>query len=239
MIPEDTIIYNMDDRFLREQLESATPRKLVFSLKAHNEEGAFWDHDRIIVTLKGERSTIYLKQLHLRGPHNRYNMMVASLIACLQGINATVISRQICSFKGIEHRLELVRNLNDILFINDSKATTVESLIYGLRSFDKNIILIAGGKDKGGDFSQANQWLKSRVKLAVLIGQAADTILSAWKEIVTVTKADDLNQAVNLAYTRAEAGDIILLSPACSSFDMFRDYEDRGNQFKQIVKGLK
>jgi UDP-N-acetylmuramoylalanine--D-glutamate ligase len=238
MTQNDIIIYNGDDEYLTKQLASANPKKLVFSLEEHDQEGAFWCHDKIKVKLNTERFTIYLKQLHLRGPHNRYNMMVAALIACLVGINANIISRQICSFNGIEHRLELVRNINDILFINDSKATTIESLIYGLRSFDKNIILIAGGKDKGADFSQANQWLQSRVKLAVLIGQAADTMATVWNQIIPIVKSNGLKQAVELAYTQAKAGDIILLSPACSSFDMFQDYEDRGNQFKQIVKGL-
>jgi UDP-N-acetylmuramoylalanine--D-glutamate ligase len=239
MTAEDILIYNLDDKYLSVVLSDVKPRCLGFSLNRHSQEGAYWDHDKIFIQLAGRKECIYLKNLLLRGPHNRYNMMVASLLASLDEIPVKIISRQISGFKGIEHRLELVRRLNDVNFFNDSKATTVDSLIYGLKSFDGNIILIAGGKDKGGDFSEANDLLKNRVKTALLLGQATKRMTTAWQSVIPLESVKRLRDAVKRAYSIAEPGDTVLLSPACSSFDMFHDYEDRGNQFKKIVAELK
>ncbi|MBN2366463.1 MAG: UDP-N-acetylmuramoyl-L-alanine--D-glutamate ligase, partial [Calditrichaeota bacterium] len=238
MTSEDILIYNRDDTYLGKSLKDAAPKKLVFSMKPHQEDGAYWDHDIIFIRIGNENRQIYLKNTYLRGPHNRYNMMVASLVAVLQHIPDKIISKEICKFTGIEHRLELVRNLHKITFINDSKATTVDSLGYALKSFDRGIILIAGGKDKGGDFSELNSLLKERVKQVVLIGQAADRMEKAWKEVTRVEREKTLKAAVMKAYSIASPDDIVLLSPGCSSFDMFEDFEDRGRQFKKIVEKL-
>jgi len=239
MTGRDILIYNLDDTYLRENLGDTLPRQLGFSLSSHTREGAYWDNNKIMIQLEGKEYCIYIKNLLLRGPHNRYNMMVAALLATLDGIPEKIISRQISGFRGIEHRLELVRKFKGISFFNDSKATTVDSLIYGLRSFEGNIILIAGGKDKGGDFSDVNKWLEGRVKTAVLIGQAADRMAKAWKKVIPLKRSKTLRNAVDVAYSLAQSGDTILLSPACSSFDMFQDYEDRGRQFKKLVTELK
>ncbi|NOQ97297.1 MAG: UDP-N-acetylmuramoyl-L-alanine--D-glutamate ligase [Calditrichae bacterium] len=239
MTADDILIYNLDDKYLSEALSDAIPRCLGFSLSPHSQEGAYWVNNKIVIQLAGRKDCIYLKNLLLRGPHNRFNMMVAALLATLDEIPVKIISRQISGFKGIEHRLELVRRIGDVSFFNDSKATTVDSLIYGLKSFDDNIILIAGGKDKGGEFSEANELLKNRVKTVLLLGQAADRMTVAWQEVVPLERMESLQDAVNRAYSMAEPGDTVLLSPACSSFDMFRDYEDRGNQFKKFVADLK
>ncbi|UCF63754.1 MAG: UDP-N-acetylmuramoyl-L-alanine--D-glutamate ligase [bacterium] len=239
MTGQDILIYNLDDTYLRQKLGDALPRQLGFSLSKHSQEGAYWTNDKIMIHLEGKEYCIYIKNLLLRGPHNRYNMMVAAILATLDGIPEKIISRQISGFRGIEHRLELVRKFKEISFFNDSKATTVDSLIYGLRSFDGNIILIAGGKDKGGDFAEANTWLESRVKTAILIGQAADRMEETWKNIIPLKRSKTLKNAVEIAYSLAQPGDTVLLSPACSSFDMFQDYEDRGRQFKKLVTELK
>jgi UDP-N-acetylmuramoylalanine--D-glutamate ligase len=239
MTGRDILIYNLDDTYLRENLGDTLPRQLGFGLSSHTREGAYWDNNKIMIQLEGKEYCIYIKNLLLRGPHNRYNMMVAALLATLDGIPEKIISRQISGFRGIEHRLELVRKFKGISFFNDSKATTVDSLIYGLRSFEGNIILIAGGKDKGGDFSDVNKWLEGRVKTAVLIGQAADRMAKAWKKVIPLKRSKTLRNAVDVAYSLAQSGDTILLSPACSSFDMFQDYEDRGRQFKKLVTELK
>lgn len=238
MTKSDYLIYNMDDEFLRRSLRRAKPKKLVFSLKRHSREGAYWVNDQITVNLAGEKRHIYLKNIYLRGPHNRYNMMVAALIASLQDVPEKIIAKELCKFKGIEHRLELVRVHHNVSFVNDSKATTVESLGYALRSFEENIVLIAGGKDKGGDFSDLNSLLKEHVKTVILIGQAAGRMEKSWKRVVPLERAENLQEAVVKAFRIAEKDDIVLLSPACSSFDMFRDYEDRGRQFKAIVESL-
>jgi UDP-N-acetylmuramoylalanine--D-glutamate ligase len=239
MSADDVLIYNRDDPYLSENLKNSKLRKLVFSQQPHSLEGVFWEKDRIVIQLEKKQQSIQLKQYQLRGPHNRYNMMVAALLARLQNIPARVIGQKIASFGGIEHRLELVREINRIAFYNDSKATTVDSLSFALQSFPGNIILIAGGKDKGGDFNEVNQLLKERVKVTILIGQASERMSEAWTKVIPVLKARTLLEAVEVAYQQAHPGDIVLLSPACSSFDMFRDYEDRGEQFKKIVAGLK
>jgi UDP-N-acetylmuramoylalanine--D-glutamate ligase len=238
MSGNDLLIYNKDDGYLSDHLQGSNLRKLVFSQQPHSLEGAFWQHDSIVIQIEKKQQIIHLKKYQLRGPHNSYNMMVAALLAHLQHIPEKVISGEITSFKGIEHRLEWVRELNHISFFNDSKATTVDSLSYALQSFPGNIILIAGGKDKGGDFTEVNCLLKERVKTAILIGQASERMSEAWTKVIPIFRVQSLQKAVEEAYRQARAGDIVLLSPACSSFDMFRDYEDRGKQFKKIVAGL-
>ena len=212
--------------------------KLKFSQNEHDHYGTFWTGSTIRINLPEVEREIPVYEYQLLGPHNRYNMMVAALIATLRNIPPISISREIAEFSGIEHRLEMVRKLKNITFINDSKATTVDSLAYALQSFDGNIILIAGGKDKGGEYSQIHDLVRSRVRKAVLIGQAASRIEESWKGIVSIQKAHDLENAVRIAYTEAKKGDIVLLSPACSSFDMFMNYEERGKMFKSIVASL-
>ena len=239
MTAEDTIIYNREDDYLRRVLSGAVPRKFVFGLQPHIEEGAYWEEEAVVVQLEGKKRRIALEEYQLRGPHNRYNITAAVLIGTLLNIPPEIISMEIAQFPGIEHRLETVRRWNGITFVNDSKATTVDSLKYALQSFTEKIVLIAGGKDKGGDFSQLTPLIREKVRAAVLIGQAAGRMEAAWKGQVPMHKAADLSEAVHQAAQLAEAGDVVLLSPACSSFDMFRDYEDRGRQFTSIVQELK
>ncbi len=239
MTAEDTIIFNRDDEYLSRILAGAAPRPLVFSLQPHREEGAYWEDEAVVVQLEGRQRRIALEEYHLRGPHNRYNMTVAVLIGTLLNIPPEIITMEVAQFRGIEHRLETVRNWNGITFVNDSKATTVDSLKYALQSFAEKIVLIAGGKDKGGDFSQLNSLIREKVRAVVLIGQAAARMENAWNGLVPLRKAANLKDAVHSASQLAEEGDVVLLSPACSSFDMFRDYEDRGRQFKSIVQELK
>ncbi len=238
MTSDDTIIYNKDDLYLVEHLKSCRPKKMVFSLQPHDQEGAFWENEQIGIRIGGQLERISLPEYQLRGPHNRYNMMVAALLGRLNNIQADQISEEIARFPGIEHRLEIVRELDGVTYVNDSKATTVDSLAFALQSFDEKIVLIAGGKDKGGDFSKIGNLLKEKVKMAILIGQAAKRMRKSWESAVALFEVADLAEAVSLARKQAEPGMVILLSPACSSFDMFRDYEDRGRQFKKIVEGL-
>lgn len=238
MTGEDVLIYNGDDKYLRDAVRDSIPRKLVFRQAAHDGEGAYWENESVVIQMDGKKRTIPLKEYQLRGPHNRYNMMVAALLGILNEVPPEIISRVIAAFRGIEHRLEQVRTLRGVAFVNDSKATTVDSLGYALRSFPENIVLIAGGKDKGGDFSEVNALLRERVKLAVLIGKAADRMEKSWTGVVPLSRAASLKEAIELAFRNAASGDVVLLSPACSSFDMFQDYEDRGRQFKTIVEGL-
>jgi UDP-N-acetylmuramoylalanine--D-glutamate ligase len=234
----DIFIYNSDDDFLSKNLSGIKSGKFMFSLKPHKKSGAFWQGDSVMLQFNGKNEQIKLHNYKLRGPHNQYNIMAAVLIGQLMGVSAAGIREAIEDFSGIEHRLEEVRNLNGILFINDSKATTIESLAFALQSFDEKIVLIAGGKDKGGDFKKVLGLLQKKVKTAILIGEASERIRQSWMGVIPITMVENLEQAIGTAREKASQGDVVLLSPACSSFDMFLDYEDRGNQFKNIVKDL-
>jgi len=238
MTSEDVLIFNADDDHLVGSLRNIIPRKLIFSLSQHDREGVYWRDDKIFLRINGEEKRISLKNYHLKGIHNRYNMMVAALIASLLDVPDNIIEETIEQFEGIEHRLEMVREYQGVVFVNDSKATTVDSLAWALQSFDEKIVLIVGGKDKGGDFRRVVPLLKKHVRAAILIGKAANRIQSVWNGVIPLFRAESLKEAVEKAFRQAQKGDVVLLSPACSSFDMFRDYEDRGRQFKQAVREL-
>jgi UDP-N-acetylmuramoylalanine--D-glutamate ligase len=164
------------------------------------------------------------------------NVMAASLAARCTGIQINSILKTLKKFQGVEHRLEYVTSLDGIDIINDSKSTTVESLVVALSSFTNPIILIAGGKDKGGDFSRLNVILTKKTKMIILIGEAKNKIADSWRNAGTpIFLENTLKSAVEKALVSAVNGDLILLSPACASFDMFQNFEDRGRQFKQLV----
>jgi len=149
-----------------------------------------------------------------------------------------MIAETLRKFEGVEHRLEFVKEINGVKYYNDSKATTVESLWYALKSFTAPIVLIAGGKDKGSDFSKLDDLIAERVKEVVLIGKAAKKMKDTWKDIKPLRTVANLKSAVETAAEIAHKGDVVLLSPACASFDMFKDFEDRGKKFKEIVNHL-
>ncbi len=235
---EDQLIYNADDPELSRRVQDSPAAKLPFSIRRSVEEGAFWKDGEIHIRLSGRPVRIPVRQPHLRGPHNRYNMTVAALLAFIYGVSPQVIGRELQAFPGVEHRLEPVGQFEGVSYYNDSKATTVASLGYALQSFPEKIVLIAGGKDKGGDFAELNPLLKEHARAAVVIGQAAPKMQQAWNAAVPVYPESSLLQAVKKAAALAQPGDVVVLSPACSSFDMFRDYEDRGRQFKKIVHQL-
>lgn len=235
---KDILIYNADDLLLVEEVLRFPGIKVPFSLRQKLGYGGYWDEDQIRVDLD-RKYDIAPTGFALKGPHNRYNMIAASLLAVLKGVPEEIIKSELENFPGIPHRLEEVTSISGVTYVNDSKATTVSSLNYALQSFEQPIILIAGGIDKGGDFSELNILLKKKVRAAVLIGRAAQQMRESWNSIVPIHSAETLEDAVYTSQNLAEKGDVVLLSPACSSFDMFNDYEDRGSQFKKIVLGLK
>ena len=181
---------------------------------------------------------INIKDIKLNGIHNYMNIMAASLASHIAGISNKSIRQVLKEFTGVEHRLEFVKELNGIRYVNDSKATTVESLAVALQSFKNPIVLIAGGKDKGSDFSKLNNLIDKFTREVILIGNAKEKISKSWASIKPVHFADTLEDAVQLATQIAHEKDTVLLSPACASFDMFKDFEDRGKQFKNIVNSL-
>jgi UDP-N-acetylmuramoylalanine--D-glutamate ligase len=233
--PEDHLIYNGDDPILTKRVETCPAQKIAFAVGSNSaqavlrENGIFLHNEFLINT----------PDIRLNGVHNYKNAMAAALAAHQAGIERDAICTVLSTFRGVEHRLEYVATIKGVNFINDSKATTIESLGVALTSFQSPIILIAGGKDKGSDYSKLNHLVAKNVQHAILIGSAKEKIASSWHDLIPVHKVDTLEMAIEQAFTLAQSGENVLLSPACSSFDMFSDYEDRGRKFKNSVLELK
>ena len=177
-------------------------------------------------------------RLGISGPHNLANAAAASTMVLSLGFEPSEIARGLENFRGIAHRLEPVVEVNGVKFINDSKATNVDSVWYALQSFDRPLIVIMGGRDKGGDFTALRELVAKHVKLIVLIGEAAEKIDRALGGVTSTLRVGNINEAVELGFDKATNGEIVLLSPGCASFDQFVDYEDRGNQFKAAALEL-
>ncbi|APF17917.1 UDP-N-acetylmuramoylalanine--D-glutamate ligase [Caldithrix abyssi DSM 13497] len=233
--PDDRFIYNAADPEILKRLPRLSCLKSGFHIDGDEREEIYFKKG--IIYLEGQ-PFINVDEMGLKGVHNYMNAMAAILAARYAGVSEVDIKAVLKSFTGVEHRLEFVRELNGVRFINDSKATTVESLYYALQSFKQPIILIAGGKDKGSDFSKLNEQIAGKVKAVILIGAATEKMQKAWQGIKPLYAEKTLEEAVQKAYELAKAGDVVLLSPACASFDMFKDFEDRGRQFKEIVRRL-
>jgi len=233
---EDLLIYNKDDEKLNSWASELNVKKQNFSISSVNESGAGYDGESIF--LFGEK-VIDVADIMLKGIHNYMNIMAAILAARSARINERLITKVLKEFQGVEHRLEKVAEIHNVLYVNDSKATTVDSMMYALQSFENPVVLIAGGKDKGSDFSRLNELIQKHVKAIVLIGTAANEMKKEWQNIKPVEIAGTMEDAVRKASIMSEKDDVVLLSPSCASFDMFENYEDRGNQFKQYVHRLK
>jgi UDP-N-acetylmuramoylalanine--D-glutamate ligase len=218
--------------------ETAKARKIFFSLGKRLEEGAFYDGGAIVLRLEGKEETYSLEKVPLKGIHNVENMMAALLAARLSDCSRKAAKTVLNRFEGLEHRLEFVREIGGIRFYNDSKGTNVGSVVKSIQSFEEPVILIAGGKDKGGDLSPLKEGIRRRVRRMILIGEAKERMAGDLGGLTETTMAGTLEEAVGLAYRAAKGGDIVLLSPACSSFDMFKDYKERGTVFKEAVRRL-
>lgn len=236
----DIFIYNHDDEVLRSFAETVNVRTLGFSIKETLKQGAFLTDDQMIVRFGREREEVISRdKIGIPGPHNLMNAMAAVLIARSFGIEYDSIRKTLTSFKGVEHRIEFVRNFQGVKYYNDSKATNVDSVKYALQSFKEPIVLIAGGKDKGNDYGAIKDLVKEHVKTIVTVGDGAKNIEKAFKGIVALYPAEySMEKAIEIAKSLAEKGDVVLLSPACASFDMFDNYEHRGRVFKEIVNKL-
>jgi UDP-N-acetylmuramoylalanine--D-glutamate ligase len=177
-------------------------------------------------------------EIKIIGNHNIENVMAAATFALLSGCSLDVIRRVLREFSGLEHALEVVRERRGVCFVNDSKGTNVDATLRALESIDRPIWLIAGGRDKGGDFTRLAPAIHQRVKRLILIGEAVPLIATAVQGYQAIDRANTLREAVELAAAGATAGEVVLMSPACASFDMFEDYQDRGRQFKALVHSL-
>ncbi len=239
----DFALFNLDDSRVAEVRTRVRARRLGFSRARHiggDLDGAtYLEGDSIVTTVTGTRQEICRTgEIRMLGRHNVENVMAAATYAALWGCPTDVIRRVVTSFPGLEHALELVRERRGVRFVNDSKGTNVDAVLKALEGIDHPIWLIAGGRDKGGDFSRLTEAVRRRVKQVVLIGEAAPLLRQAWTGAATMHDAATLREAVEFAAERAAAGDVVLLSPACASFDMFKDYQDRGRQFKAAVNAL-
>jgi UDP-N-acetylmuramoylalanine--D-glutamate ligase len=200
--------------------------------------GCFLRHGWIVIRDKDEKRIMPVSDIRLPGLHNQENVMAAAMTSSLFGVEPGPMRESIRTFQGLEHRLERVLTVRGIEFINDSKATTVEATLKAIQSFDKPIILILGGKDKGSDFTKLRLLVKARAKKAVLVGAAKEKIRKALAGAVPLEDAASFDEVVPRAFAAASRGDVVLLAPACTSWDMFRNFEERGRVFKREVRKL-
>ena len=241
--PEDCFIFDSDDEITIAHLNKIVlqAKMLPFTQKREVSQGAFIRDESIVVRYEEDETEIYLKELALGGRHNIYNSMAAALAAKASGIDNKVIRDSLKSFQPIEHRLEPVLSIRDVLYINDSKATNVDSAWYALECQTKPVVWIVGGKDKGNDYSVLNNLVKEKVKAIVCLGVDNTKIHDSFESIVgsdRIVDTSSAEEAVKAAAGLASSGDVVLLSPCCASFDLFSSYEDRGRQFKEAVRKL-
>jgi UDP-N-acetylmuramoylalanine--D-glutamate ligase len=231
----DVAILNRDDPIVMRFGEKVKAKKVLFSMGEKLEEGAFLNDQTISLTLGGSREEYSLDKTSLKGIHNVENMMAALTAARIFGCSKRTIQDVLDRFKGLEHRLEFVREIGGVRFYNDSKGTNVGSVVKSLQSFSEPVILIAGGKDKNGDLSPLKELVQKQVKHLILVGEAKERMSHELGGLTDTVMAKTIEEAVSLAHQKAKGGEVILLSPACSSFDMFKDYKERGRVFKEAV----
>jgi UDP-N-acetylmuramoylalanine--D-glutamate ligase len=234
----DVAVLNGDDPIVMGFREKVKAKKVLFSLKGKPDEGAFSNDQRISLRLGEKREEYSLVKAPLKGVHNVENMMAALTAARLFGCSKKAIQTVLNRFKGLEHRLEFVREMGGVRFYNDSKGTNVGSVVKSLQSFLEPVILIAGGKDKNGDLTPLQELIRKRVKYLILIGEAKERMNRELGGLTDTVVAKTLEEAVILARQKGKPGEVVLLSPACSSFDMFKDYKERGKVFKEAVRRL-
>jgi UDP-N-acetylmuramoylalanine--D-glutamate ligase len=235
----DFAVLNSDDENSLKLAGQGKCEKVFFSTRKELEQGAFLRQGQLCSRWRGrEQKIINLAEIGIKGPHNLSNAAAACAICTILDVAPQSMQGALRRFKGVEHRLERVASIAGVDFVNDSKATNVESVWYALQSVSAPVILIAGGRDKGGDFSRLRDLIRERVKALILIGEAEEKIKKALGDLVPSQHSDSLEAAVGSGMGKASAGDTILLSPGCASFDMFRDYQHRGEVFKASVRKL-
>jgi UDP-N-acetylmuramoylalanine--D-glutamate ligase len=238
---DDYFIYCSDDEITISELEKIVMRakQLEFTQKKKVKEGAHVENGNMVITVNKDKMTMPLSDLALKGKHNTYNSMAASIASKVLDIKKEIIRESLQDFAGVEHRLERFIKVHGIEFINDSKATNVNSTWYALECMSSPTVWIVGGVDKGNDYGELIPLVKEKVKAIVCLGEEVEKIHQAFEDIVdTIVDAKSMKSAVNKAYKLGEKDDTVLLSPACASFDLFKSFEDRGEQFKECVREL-
>ena len=238
---KDYFIYCADDPETIKGMpeRSIAAQLLPFSIQKKVQPGAFLEDNQIVINAHQQHFHMSIAELALQGKHNIYNSMASGIVAKLLDLSDPVLRDSMSNFKNIEHRLESVGNISGIRFINDSKATNVNSTWYALESMTSDVVLILGGVDKGNDYSMLRDLVRQKVKAIVCLGKDNKRIHEAFdNDVDIIVNTYSAQEAAQVAYHLAEKGDTVLLSPACASFDLFKNYEDRGNQFKLAVKEL-
>lgn len=238
---DDVFIYCSDDKVTTDAMASKSfaAQLYPFSLYTEVESGAYTLEQQLIINVNNNPFTMSIHELALQGKHNLYNSMAGGITARVLDLRKEIIKESMSDFQNVEHRLEHVTKVCGIEFINDSKATNVNSTWYALESMNHPVIWIVGGVDKGNDYGMLRDLVKDKVKGIVALGIDNDKIITAFEAVVPqIAEAKSMYEAVNLAYRMGTKDDIVLLSPACASFDLFENYEDRGRQFKECVRSL-
>jgi UDP-N-acetylmuramoylalanine--D-glutamate ligase len=241
MTKNQKLIFCQDDEVIVEKLRQLNPdiELLPFSLNEKVLQGAFVENEQLVIKYNTNEFTMDIKELALQGKHNTYNSMVAAVAANVLNIKKETIRECLTNFQGVEHRLEPVIQVHKIEFVNDSKATNINSTWYALESMKKPTIWIVGGIDKGNDYSKLMPMVNEKVKAIVCLGVDNKNIHAAFDgQVETIVDTQSMDEAVRTAYFLGNDGDVVLLSPACASFDLFQNYEDRGRKFKQAVRNL-
>ncbi len=238
---EDYLIYDADDEVIVNHLKNHPVQStlLPFSIVKSIENGAYLDKENIKLTVNNNQIIMPTSKLTLEGKHNIKNAMAASTVAHLLKIRKQTIRESLENFQGVEHRLEQVLKINKVQYINDSKATNVNATYYALESMDVPTVWIVGGVDKGNNYEELFPFINEKVKAIICLGVDNEKLMNAFGNMVDVIiETQFMSEAVKIAYKVADAGDNVLLSPACASFDLFENYEDRGRQFKDAVRNL-
>jgi UDP-N-acetylmuramoylalanine--D-glutamate ligase len=238
---DDYLIYWEGDPRIKAELSRKKPEMTLLPFSDEIKEGmaAYIENNELIIDYPNKTKLMTIHEFALKGRHNTYNSMAAAIAGKILNIRKEVIRESLADFQGVEHRLEPVITVCGINFINDSKATNVNSTWYAIECMENNIIWIVGGVDKGNDYSELFPVVKKKVKAIVCLGKDNRKIIEAFKDkVATIVETNSMEEAVRSSYYLAKKGETVLLSPACASFDLFRNYEDRGRQFKQAVRNL-
>ncbi len=239
----NVLVLNKDDEaitsFLKNTTLTTNPKIQYFSMRETvQHDGAYISEKEMVLKQNGEKVSININDISLNGKHNQQNSMAAGISARVAEVRAEKIRESLQAFQSLEHRMESVASIRGVEFINDSKATNLNSVWYALESMTKDTVLILGGVDKGNDYEQIAELVKDKVKAIVALGEDTTVIQDYFRKLVPVMEAKSMQEAVVFSFEMAKKGDCVLLSPACASFDLFKNYEDRGEQFKLTVKNL-
>ncbi|GAA3609244.1 UDP-N-acetylmuramoyl-L-alanine--D-glutamate ligase [Flavivirga amylovorans] len=238
---DDYLIYDADDDVIENHLKNNPVQStlLPFSLTKKIENGAYLEDNKIKIAINNNQIIMPTTNLTLEGKHNIKNAMAASTVSHLLKIRKQTIRESLENFQGVEHRLEQVLKINKVQYINDSKATNVNATYYALESMDTPTVWIVGGEDKGNNYEELFSFVNEKVKAIICLGVDNEKLMRTFEGMVDViVETQFMSEAVKIAYKITEAGDSVLLSPACASFDLFENYEDRGRQFKNAVRNL-